>query len=291
MRYKDYTVTFQSSKRPTLTERGERHTVRLVVPFPRDFKGITEGTVSFKVKRKGEQAVEIPPYPFPSEDNFPMWMEDNTLYIVLWDELTACEHIQFCLMAEREYKGIPQRVYSPDSEMMWFTDHIGLMDVPAPAGLISELLRRLPIFRRFGEKNGKLTYDGKPVGGWDPSNKKVLKELGDDDGALTYRGVPISGAGDAITELAEAKHTHPNTAALDKLGEDATGAPTWDGGPWPGGSGSGLEFATDSDIDAMFEGGIAGGENTGGETSPCGCGQDIEFATDEDIDAMFEPAG
>jgi len=83
-------------------------------------------------------------------------------------------------------------------------------------------------------------------------------------------------------------HTHPNTAALDKLGEDASGAPTWGGEPWPGGEGAELEFATDNDIDAMFELGAAG--SPGGETPTCCCGHGMDFATDDDIDAMFKDA-
>ena len=42
----------------------------------------------------------------------------------------------------------------------------------------------------------------------------------------------------AISDNSLARHTHTNKTTIDKIGED-TGEPTWNGDPWPAGSGKG----------------------------------------------------
>jgi hypothetical protein len=196
MIYRDYPVTFDASKSPTVTERGEHNTIRLVVDLPTDFDGITSGTVVFKVKSRNADAQEIP-YPWPSEDG-QISLEGNKLYILLWEDLTAGETLQFCLEAWTQQGSRPQRVYSPDSERLRFADHIGLGAISAPPGLIAEFLRKLPIIRNIGEKNGRLTYNGKPIAGYNPKNKKVLEALSEEGGALAYNGQPVA----SVTHLA-----------------------------------------------------------------------------------------
>ena len=162
MKFFDFPVEFNSKLRKNVTERGEHHAIRLVCDLPPDFCGTKNGIITFRVG-KGRELNELPPYVFPSEGDFPMKIVGGKLHIVLWEELTTGDTLQFCLERWTEHNGVPQRMYTPDSEVLCFTDHIGGGPVMAPSHIVAWLKQKLPLLRRLGESSGKLTFDGKPV--------------------------------------------------------------------------------------------------------------------------------
>jgi hypothetical protein len=134
---KQIPIDFRQNASKFVSMQGANNVIQLVVPLPREMQAIQSGKLAF---RKDEQDSDTYATLFTTDSTQPAFVENGTLYVTVWRELTLCSSLRLQVFGSLPGGGV---LPSPLSRAMVFDRSI-IYDsgTQAPPNILEDLIAK-----------------------------------------------------------------------------------------------------------------------------------------------------